>query len=218
LLADVTTLLGLGSSAPSVSINFSGDEENLSLTVTGGRIDSGLELPLVGTATGPVATPTGGSATAIFWSWRINLNLEDAGPFFVDDEISINGHVQHEIGPHPDDTTQGPQLNFNVVAPAPLTIPSFTASAVGGLSALPHPGRNPPHQDELTMVNLTGTSRQIDDIFGLPFDRTVTGFTFQVIARHVPEPAAVVLVACGLCVMWGASAMRRAMTGRAGDA
>ncbi len=170
-----------------LNLTVSGNETEFSLTLIGGVVTDTTDtsLDFMGVSKGLVQTAGGGMAMADFWKWDLMVTITNG---FINDDVAINGFVQHAIDPHPGEVGGGPQLPFSVS----IDTKGTTGTPISATSARQqgkHFGTSG-HIDILrdpvnpaVGATLTGTVDR-----GTLID-SITGFTFETGAVHTPEPS-----------------------------
>lgn len=171
-LIDVAQAFGShrGYTPGKLQINFNESTDFLSFSLVGRQITSKTENTFSFTGD----------------NWRVQFTINEYLGL-INDDLSINGFVQHTIATHWMETPIGPSLNYNLFVDADNEKNSKVSARDSGEQE--HPGRG--HKDVYT-ADLTATVRSSF------FADSITGYTFNLTAQHVSEPSLLFLIGAGI--------------------
>jgi len=153
-----------GTLTPPAFLTFSETSTFVTMSITGGDFDSS-------------STRTFG-VKGDFWQATFNIT-QNAG--FIDDDLSLNGTLQHITAPHEDDNSFGNIFTFNFI----LDADDATGNTVNTstMQSLNHPGSDHSDTFDAELTATVASTLIADDI---------TGWTFNMTGEHkVPEPTTI---------------------------
>lgn len=190
LAADLVSLYGLAdddSGSDKITVDFSGDKNNFGLRIRGTDLDDTTTTTISGVLFGEMPLETGGVGQVKLWSFDMDIQFFSVNDSLsnLNEEIRVNGHVKHEIGPDSGDNVQGLALGFRLKINADNEVNEVVSDSFLPPSPELHPGKDK-HSDHLTKAELVGTT----DVF--VFQDQIINWDLTLNARHqVPEPVTI---------------------------